>query len=236
MELGEACAADVECKSGFCPADDGVCCDQACDGACEACVEAKSGADDGTCFAVLIHTDPDAECEASPMSECGPNGQGCNGDAFDSGCDLWAAGTACGDTSCQDGIVAGDVCDGEGTCEESAGTSCEPYTCADGTTCASSCDGDEDCIEGFFCGNAGACLEKRPNGDPCSGANQCTSGFCTEDDGVCCDQACDATCEACTQAKSGLADGTCGAIPDDTDPDSECLALQTCNGAGTCTL
>src|SRR6185436_4893864 len=106
-----------------------VCCDQACDGECEACLEEKSGADDGTCFAVLLHTDPDVECEATEVTTCGANGQGCNGDAFAAACEPWSAGTACGETACASGTVSGSVCDGEGACVESRGVSWAPYVC-----------------------------------------------------------------------------------------------------------
>ncbi|WP_437282022.1 hypothetical protein WME90_16115 [Sorangium sp. So ce375] len=44
----------------------------------------------------------------------------------------------------------------------------------------------------------------------CAAAEDCTSGFCA--DGVCCNAACDADCDACTAAlkESGDEDGTCG--------------------------
>jgi hypothetical protein len=83
------------------------------------------------------------------------------------------------------------------------------------------------------------------NGDACAAGNNCQSGFCA--DGVCCDQACNGVCVACTSAKKGSgANGLCGAIADNTDPDIECpgvtcaigTAIQEnghrCNGAGAC--
>lgn len=79
------------------------------------------------------------------------------------------------------------------------------------------------------------------NGTTCSISAQCMSGFCV--DGVCCDTACTSTCQACTAAKKGAgANGVCGPIAVDTDPDNECTdqgAMScgtngSCNGAAAC--
>lgn len=81
------------------------------------------------------------------------------------------------------------------------------------------------------------------NGTSCSLAAQCASGFCV--DGVCCDAACTSTCQACTTAKKGAgANGVCGPIATDTDPDNECTdqgatscgTNGSCNGAAGCKL
>ena len=74
------------------------------------------------------------------------------------------------------------------------------------------------------------------NGGPCTNDSQCISTHCV--DSVCCDTACDGTCEACSAAKTGGIDGTCTFIPADSDPDGECPAGQcvtgSCDGAGAC--
>jgi hypothetical protein len=57
------------------------------------------------------------------------------------------------------------------------------------------------------------------NGEPCMTDNQCPSGFCT--DGVCCDSRCDGVCEACNLGGNA---GKCAAVPDNTDPATECVA------------
>ncbi|MBI4700864.1 MAG: hypothetical protein HY744_06825 [Deltaproteobacteria bacterium] len=62
---GESCQVAGECASGYCPAQDGVCCASACDGPCQACVKAKTGQGAGTCAPVLAQTDPDDECALS---------------------------------------------------------------------------------------------------------------------------------------------------------------------------
>jgi hypothetical protein len=95
-------------------------------------------------------------------------------------------------------------------------------------------DPDNECNPGE-CNGAGACNQSQvplSNGTACMLATQCASGFCA--DGVCCDAACTGTCKACTAAKKGSgANGTCGDIKYDTDPDEECFA-GGCSGSGTC--
>lgn len=78
-------------------------------------------------------------------------------------------------------------------------------------------------------------------GCACSVAAECYTGFCV--DGVCCDSACTGTCRACTKAlKNQGADGSCGDIAADNDPQSECAASPAsscgldgmCDGKGGC--
>ncbi len=77
-------------------------------------------------------------------------------------------------------------------------------------------------------------------GAPCAVDADCYGGSC--EGGVCCDTACTGTCKSCRASKTGLADGVCGNIKANTDPDSECTMLgsgtcQTsglCNGNGAC--
>ena len=65
------------------------------------------------------------------------------------------------------------------------------------------------------------------NGETCTEADGCASGFCV--DGVCCADACDATCMACNVTGS---EGTCTAA-EEGSPDDAC-GLATCDGAGMC--
>jgi len=65
------------------------------------------------------------------------------------------------------------------------------------------------------------------SGAPCTFAADCRSSFCA---GVCCDKTCAGPCEACTAAKKGSgADGVCGLVAADSDPNDKCAA-----GTGTC--
>ena len=45
------------------------------------------------------------------------------------------------------------------------------------------------------------------NGSGCTSASQCGSGFCV--DGVCCNTACNLTCDSCSYSAGGTTDGTC---------------------------
>lgn len=143
----------------------------------------------------------------------------CTGD-----CEGCAGGTCANSASgvpCDDGLFCNgtDTCDGMGTCVHS------------GTPCPAPCDGCEEpdacTVGGVPCG-----LEE---GQPCSQVEQCNSTYCV--DGVCCEAACDGTCEACSAAKTGGTDGTCRNIPPGDDPDAECPEGQCVTGdcgAGAC--
>ncbi len=79
------------------------------------------------------------------------------------------------------------------------------------------------------------------SGAECSDAGECASGFCV--DGVCCETACDGTCEACSNAKKGNGkDGECepvnAGLPDDACADAvaSCGENGKCDGHGQCAL
>jgi len=78
------------------------------------------------------------------------------------------------------------------------------------------------------------------NGATCTANTDCTSNACV--DGVCCEAACAGSCMACSNTKTGQANGLCRPVKAATDPDDECTATaQTgcgldgvCDGAGAC--
>lgn len=67
-----------------------------------------------------------------------------------------------------------------------------------------------------------------PNGTACTDGGECQSGICADD--VCCDAACDGTCESCDLAAT---EGTCTPHADGEDPENEC-GVANCDGAGAC--
>jgi MYXO-CTERM domain-containing protein len=71
-------------------------------------------------------------------------------------------------------------------------------------------------------------------GTACINGDTCASGSCV--DGFCCNEACTSLCKACSNAKSGGANGYCALVPSRTDPDNECSTAPnfTCNGNGAC--
>ena len=87
---------------------------------------------------------------------------------------------------------------------------------ADGASGADACAG-----EGGSCG--------RSNGAACTSNNDCSSGACA--DGVCCNNACAGACRSCNQPAFT---GTCQGYAAATDPERECGASASCDGAGAC--
>jgi hypothetical protein len=236
---GDICVGANECQSGACPGHDGVCCNVACDQICKACLAAKTGLATGSCGAVVHAEDPDGECDdlVGPVS-CGANGTGCNGDTNAPGCIFYKSGTQCGAADCANGAqTQAQVCDGLGSCVAQSPLPCSPYVCdLSATTCLTACQGDGDCVLTHYCDGNHACRVKQPNGEGCTATNQCQSGFCPVQDLVCCDSACDSTCEACVQGKTGSLSGTCAHVTNKTDPDDECGVPQPCcNGNAQCT-
>jgi hypothetical protein len=187
--LGQPAGDPNECASGF--VADGVCCDAACDGQCEAC------GNDGHC---------------APVSGAPVGGRpACAGDAPCGVCDGVSAAcvypggeTACGASSCANGVQTTSACNGAGACVSSQ-ADCGLYLCGD-TACRTSCDNDDQCVGAAYC-RSGVCAGDQPNGEACDGPDQCQSGFCV--DGVCCDTACEGACVACNL---GVLAGTCSPV------------------------
>ena len=73
--------------------------------------------------------------------------------------------------------------------------------------------------------------QPKERGVSCADGTECITGNCV--DGVCCNAACDGTCEACVGAKTGADDGVCMPVTGNTDPDTECTA--SCSGADVVT-
>jgi FG-GAP repeat len=142
------------------------------------------------------------------------------GNATGDACTAW---DECGSANCADNVCCDDECSGlcMGCTEAKTGMpdgQCAPIPPGgnpDGECSAGTCNGNGSC-------------------DPCGASIECASNHCA--DSVCCDTDCDATCVACTQAKTGMPDGQCALVPLATDPDNECGvgAEQSCDGAGTC--
>lgn len=209
------------CAAGPLHCVDGVCCEQsaaACSG-CSACSASLTGAADGECHAVAAGKDPHAQCAAAPDAVCGADGA-CDGQGS---CRTDApSGTACGETTCEGGLVSGSVCDGSGNCGSNQ-ASCGPYGCAD-NQCRSSCETPAECAAGHHCSAAGTCEPNKQDGEQCRAAAECTSGNCV--DGVCCNSDCAGQCESC--AESGRL-GTCVAASGEPRD-----GRQPCDGQGSC--
>jgi len=224
---GAPCNNDGQCVTGYCV--DGVCCGTRCAGTCQGCTQTRTGKPDGTCAPVTAGGDPDSECPAQPAAQCGNLG-GCDGAGA---CLQQPATVSCGAAACAGSTFTPERrCDGRGQCAVAQPTSCGLFKCT-ATGCPTTCYGDGDCATGSPC-ISGACGGKRSNGVACTRSDECGSGYCV--DGVCCGSPCNGLCEACTQARTGQADGTCQAVRNGEDPDGECNeeSAATCGKDGFC--
>jgi hypothetical protein len=231
---GQACTAGNQCRSNFCV--DGVCCENECKGTCSACSNAKTGQNSGRCVGVPSGQDPDNECAVDAANACGRDGACTGGGA----CRVRSVGTACGTATCSGSTLTPQgACDGASSCTASAATACPGnLTCASTSACRTTCSTDANCLTGYFCA-AGSCSPKKGKGASCGAANECTGGFCK--DNFCCDGACSLTCQGCSNALTGLANGTCGQKTSDAtkacplNAPTMCAAVQTdLNNCGTC--
>ncbi len=87
---------------------------------------------------------------------------------------------------------------------------------------ATGCQGD------FVCDGKGGC--GLAQGVMCVADSDCSSDHCV--DGVCCDSACNGTCQACAEVMTGQADGTCSPVTDGTDPQGDCAGAYACVHGG----
>ncbi len=161
-------------------------------------------------------------CETSCDETCSR----CDAPGMEGTCSAAESDAACGELTCP----------GE--------TECKQFVLEDESNCsaAGECALDAPCTEVFvdegtpcqsgagMCSGDGQCVvpDKLLLGEECVGNDDCGSGYCVSAaDGAmrCCDQACDALCEACSAA------GQCDqAAPDD----SRCEAI-TCSSDTMCT-
>jgi subtilisin-like proprotein convertase family protein len=247
---------NVQCQSNFCV--DGRCCNTACNGECMGCaVIGKLGVctffapnsdpdndcplckvcnGGGSCAKVPAGADPLNECATTSQDTCGLDGT-CDGEAA---CRFWLPATVCVQQSCMsppegsgmlDYQFNTDMCDGAGTCVDNDTTACYPFRCDGDWGCFTACYNNTQCAPDSFCRGT-MCYLKKDNGETCSGAAfgwECKSELCV--DGVCCDTACNGTCESCAQAGS---QGACTPYVLDSDPEAECGHCGVCSGVSAC--
>ena len=227
VATGQPCSFDGDCSSSACV--DGVCCENACPGTCKACAMTSTGQADGTCALALAGKDPHNDCAAGTPEQCGDDGM-CDGAGA---CRKYGTGQVCAAATCAGTqFHPTQTCTGTGTCATVAPVECGAFACS-ASGCAKPCTGDGDCPAQNYCvASSGLCKAKKINGDTCTLANECMSSQCA--DGFCCDAACAATCNACSNAKTGQPNGHCAPIPAGQDPDNECTAGPACGLDGTC--
>ena len=217
---GQACSASSECSSGFCA--DGYCCDAACTQTCKACNLSGSV---GKCKDVAAgKPDASASSPCSGASACDGAGACKKGNG-----QVCGAASQCGSGFCSDGYCCDTPC--TETCKACSlsgkAGACGYIPAGQTDTVAGS-----PCSKNRSCDGKGGC--KLDKGETCKKGSECLSDHCK--DGYCCDTACDKTCESCAVAG---AKGSCTPIPSNTNPDKECLGVDTtcggmCNGKGQC--
>src|SRR5438552_2118394 len=213
---GAACPTNRSCCSGLCVGatsggrhhTSGVCAG----GNGRPCTVDSQCASTHFVYVVCCDTACTAPCHGCSAAKTGGTNGTCAPDT---------AGTACDDDQF---CTTTDTCDGSGNCVGSGNPCPLSGQSVDCSQCLEATDACGTLGEGLPCGEA--------NGQTCAGASQCTSTHCV--DGVCCDMACDGTCEACSAVKTGGTDGTCAPIPEGMDPDGECPDQGPCGLDGSC--
>jgi len=222
IDLGEHCTDNARCKSGICA--DGVCCQMLC-GGCNTCNQPGF---EGTCKPATDGTDPHGTCAGSAAS--------CKGVCDGVGRCRWpSASFSCGDARCDltGMLLVQPTCNKRGECVDKA-RSCGAYRCnSSASGCFSDCGANGGCAADAVC-TTGTCTVMRSVGASCASSANCATGFCV--DGVCCDRACEGTCEACN--KYGYL-GLCTAHGSGEDPEDECAGDTApcggvCNGDSAC--
>lgn len=230
--LGAACAEDGECDSGACR--DGVCCESECDGPCQACAQSMTGAADGTCTNVSAGEDPHEDCDEESAESCGNDGT-CDGAGA---CRKHGSNQVCTAAAC-DGAnyLPAATCDGAGACDAQSPVACGQHPCSV-QGCETPCSKDGDCPSGAYCATD-VCRNKETDGTACTKASECRSGSCV--DGVCCESACSLSCQGCSQATTGQANGICAARTSSSTKPCTSGASTTCvdltsdaKNCGTC--
>lgn len=135
-------------------------------------------------------------------------------------------------TCAPDGICRKIPPDDRATCTLSS--DCPQAEACDGGRCnayVANCGADADCRGDYYC-DGQRCMKRLSSLTACARNSQCVSDACS--DGICCDRACEGTCESCLMSENATADGVCAFVAADTDPADECHAELSCNGSGAC--
>jgi MYXO-CTERM domain-containing protein len=231
---GATCDTSGICSSGFCV--DGVCCDTSCNGQCAACDNAGS---EGICSAVKGEPHGNrTQCDHAG-EECGGSCDGVNASA----CKYVANGTACGETTCDNGTAKSSECNGQGECRANKDQQCSPFVCGTDDTCLTLCEQDADCSQGFACDEttqrclpavvAAECSEDRLSSVGQNGiSTPCKPFLCVPASGTCAvscafttDCAPDFVCEASTK--------TCLPTPPESEVEDESCACRAAGAAPT---
>jgi len=212
-----SCTGDGQCDTGAFCNPQGQCVPDLPDGgACQDDGECQSGhCQNGFCCASGDCCAADNDCGAYDRAPVCDSTATCQGSRVDGVCSLTKQ---CGSTT---------VADDSG-CAGIEANGCGPYPAQVCTasptqtppTCATTCTNDTQCDVSAHC-TGGMCVPDQGPGGFCNMSNECGAGL-TCVDNVCCNSACNGSCEACDLPGSV---GTCTAVPNGQDPDNECGAV-----------
>ncbi|MEQ9321072.1 MAG: hypothetical protein RIF41_18055 [Polyangiaceae bacterium] len=245
-----ACLSEADCPSGVCDASSGSCLECATDADCDG-----QRCDEGVCVECLSDDDCPGRCSARRCVEC----------VEDSHCDpphcLDEQCVACVvESDCEPSFTCDEelhVCK-HGHCsdkmphpnetDDDCGGVCPPCgvdgVCVDGDDCASGicvdqvcqpCQDSTNCPPDAYC-DGRVCAPRRPLGASCADiSDSCVVGAeCSQ--GVCCETACDGTCEGCSEFITGQPSGQCAQALPGTPCTTLMLVSGKCTAAGTCFL
>jgi hypothetical protein len=165
-------------------------------------------------------------------SSCTRNQQCQSGNCVDGFCCDSACSGSCDVCSTALGATANGTCTVLPATSAGPGNVCAPFRCEGSlNTCLSSCDTDAQCASGYYCTSAKTCAPVKAKGIACARAGECGTGFCS--DGVCCNLACDGSCNVCTKAAGSAADGTCSTLPVGAVGVPSCAPF-ACSGTDLC--
>jgi len=261
---GAACSAGTECSSTNCI--DGYCCDKPCQGQCQACDVSGSA---GVCTGVNGTPHRAASPARSLCTGSDPSCTGsCNASVSQTQCTF--PPNTCRAQTCSNNLqINSATCDASGNCPAVTQVSCQ-YTCV-GNACGGVCSpGSTRCngntpqtcdTTGTWqgttacsgakpdCSAATHLCVSRPQGEVCGSTSECVSGdTCVlKNDGtgksVCCESACNGTCDTNTCTPGGACVHTpvsarkqCGMVMDtgNHNADYSDAILLLCDGQGGC--
>jgi hypothetical protein len=136
---------------------------------------------DAVCASGICGIGGSGNCCVGPK-RC-PLGEGSDVVCDPTGCDDTGAcmypgpTTACGMTSCEDGVFTPvGNCNGAGLCDAGTPFLCHSFGCTDAGACKTTCKDSADCAMPFKC-NGGNCYAARSSG-PCTEDDDCVSDMC----------------------------------------------------------
>ena len=165
----------------------------------------------------------------TPPETCDPQSHECAPPACMNGSlDAGETDVDCGGTSCPP-CLNNDSC--------LVGSDCVSGFCGPGLVCTA-CSDNAQCPATDFC-QGGICTLKLNDGSACLNNAQCGNGNCvaTSAGGICCNSACNGTCQSCAMTDTGQPNGVCSNVTPNTDPLNECptVPCRTGNcGIGAC--